>query len=157
MQPAGSAEPPGLPNPPATHLGSMAAAAPGALGLPSTSDAPQSVPLQPPATLLSTGIVPKDAIAATRADITTEGMDHDISSISSESSTTMTYEYAKDGTLPSNEEFQLVVPPKRRRGSKRSLSVAAGNAAASAPKHGLTVILKPLDSKKLLLALIHCC
>ncbi|KAH9377790.1 hypothetical protein HPB48_018926 [Haemaphysalis longicornis] len=41
MQPAGSAEPPGLPNPPATHLGSMAAAAPGALGLPSTSDAPQ--------------------------------------------------------------------------------------------------------------------
>lgn len=153
MLPVGTAGSPSLPRPPAAPVDMQAL---GALGLPSASGTPVGLPAQQQTNASPAGTAPQDVSVATCSNNTQVIMDHDgssISTISSESPNTVIYEYANNPVPPSSEDdtFQLVVPSKRRRrASKMYLATPDNTVTATPPKHGLTVILKPVDSTKII-------
>lgn len=87
-----------------------------------------------------------------RDNATQEDSMADSESICSDTSRTVIYSYAESEAMEPDGDgkFQLVKGKRRRRGSKGSLSTADDNAHVNAPRHGLTVILKPNDPTKII-------
>lgn len=98
--------------------------------------------------LASTSHATSSTTSSANAQATPDGEDmlSDITSMSS----TVIYNHEELKMCDQNDGFELVLPSKRRRSTKRSHLVFDRQPHVSSPKHNLTVIIKPVDAKNVI-------